>query len=489
MLHVMRDPFVENALDPSLYVAPVPLWAGVPFFALLLAMGVAPLVNKHWWDRYYPAVSIGLGGMTAAYYALMRAAPLPILRSEIEFISFIALIGSLYVITGGIHIRLRGRSRPLTNVAFLALGALMANLVGTTGASMVLIRPFIHVNRYRIKAYHIVFFIFVVSNIGGGLTPIGDPPLFLGYLKGVPFFWVLQSTWHIWLVTMTIVLTVFYVIDRRVYMNLSPGRRSRTEGMGEKGEVVGLHNLFFLAVVLCAVFVVDPPFVREGLMVSAALGSWFTTRKEIHKKNDFDFVPIKEVAVLFLGIFTTMVPVLEWITQNSTGLGLWFAAQFYWATGALSAFLDSAPTYLNFLGAAVGVFVDPDLVREISRLLHVQPPGSATLAGDVSVQARMILESLLRYHGESVRSGTVTIDQITTSCLMTFHETVVQAISLGAVFFGAMTYIGNVPNLMVKSIAEQSGVRCPSFGSYIGLYSIPVLLPTFIIIWGIFFRN
>jgi Na+/H+ antiporter NhaD/arsenite permease-like protein len=476
-------------LDPSIYDAPVPLWAGVPFLLLLLAIGVAPLVNKHWWDRHYPAVSIGLGVITVAYYALIRGEPLPILHSEIEFLSFITLIGSLYVIAGGIHIRLRGRSRPLTNVAFLALGALMANLVGTTGASMILIRPFIHVNRYRIRAFHIVFFIFVVSNIGGGLTPVGDPPLFLGYLKGVPFFWVLQSTWHIWLMTMTIVLAVFYVIDRRVYRNLSAGRRHRTEEMRESGEVVGLHNLLFLGVVLSAFFVVDPPFVREGLMISAALGSWFTTRKEIHKKNVFDFVPLKEVAVLFLGIFTTMVPVLEWITQNSAGLGFRSAAQFYWATGALSAVLDSAPTYMNFLGAAVGVFVDPHVVREVSRLLHIQAPGLATLAGDVSAQARVILETLLRYHGESVRSGTVTIDQITTSSLIASHETVVQAISLGAVFFGAMTYIGNVPNLMVKSIAEQTGVRCPSYGAYIGLYAIPVLLPTFVIIWIMFFRN
>ena len=482
-------PHVEQPVESSLYGAPLPLWAGIPFFLLLLAIAFVPLFNKHWWDRYYPVVSIGSGLMTAAYYGLMRSTALPILHSEIEFISFIVLVGSLYVITGRIHIRLRGRSRPLTNVAFLAIGALTANLVGTTGASMILIRPFIRVNRYRIKAFHIVFFIFVVSNIGGGLTPIGDPPLFLGYLKGVPFFWVLQSTWHIWLVTMTIVLALFYLIDRRQYGKLSPGQRHRTEDLGEKGEVVGLHNLCFLGVVLCAVFVIDPPFVREGLMVSAALGSWFTTRKEIHKKNVFDFVPLKEVAILFLGIFTTMVPVLEWITQNSAGLGLNVAAQFYWATGALSSVLDSAPTYLNFLGAAVGVFVDPDLVRDVSRLSHIQAPGLAALAGDASVQARMTLETLLRYHGGSVRLGTVTIDQITTSCLMTFHETVVQAISLGAVFFGAMTYIGNVPNLMVKSIAEQTGVPCPSYGRYVGRYALPILLPTFGLIWLIFFRN
>lgn len=480
---------MEQTVDASLYGAPVPLWAGVPFFLLLLAIAVVPLFNKRWWDRYYPVVSLGLAVMTAGYYVLMRAAPLPILHSEIEFLGFIALVGSLYVITGGIHIRLWGRSSPLTNVAFLAIGALMANIVGTTGASMILIRPFIRVNRYRIKAIHIVFFIFVVSNIGGGLTPIGDPPLFLGYLKGVPFFWVLRSTWHIWLVTMTVILALFYVIDLRLYGKLSPGQRHRTEEQGEKGEVVGLHNLFFLGVVLYAVFVVDPPFVREGLMAGAALGSWFTTRKEIHTKNSFDFVPIKEVAILFLGIFTTMVPVLEWITRNSPGLGISSAAQFYWATGALSSVLDSAPTYLNFLGAAVGVFVDPGVVRDVYRMVHTQAPGLAALAGGVPAEVRMTVETLLRYHGESVRSGTVTMDQITTSSLITLHETVVQAISLGAVFFGALTYIGNVPNLMVKSIAEQTGVRCPSFGGYIGRYALPILLPTFALIWLVFFRN
>jgi Na+/H+ antiporter NhaD/arsenite permease-like protein len=480
---------MEQPGGSLLYGTPIPLWAALPFFLLLLAIAVIPLLNKHWWDRYYPVVSIGLGAVTAAYYILVRGAPLPILHSEIEFISFIALIGSLFVIAGGIHIRLWGRSRPLTNVAFLAFGALIANLIGTTGASMILIRPFIRVNRYRVKAYHVVFFIFVVSNMGGALTPIGDPPLFLGYLKGVPFFWILQSTWHIWLCAMAIVLAVFYVIDRRVYGKLTPEQRHRTEDLGEKGEVAGLHNLCFLGIVLSAVFVNDPPFVREVLMVSAALGSHLTTKKEIHKKNDFDFVPIKEVAILFLGIFTTMVPALEWIAQNSGGLGFRVAGQFYWATGALSSVLDNAPTYLNFLSAAVGVFVDPDVVRDVTRFVHLQAPGLATLAGGVSSQARMTLETLLRYHGDSVRSGAVTIDQITTSFLMTFDATVVQAISLGAVFFGAMTYIGNGPNLMVKSIAEQSGVRCPSFGSYIGLYSIPVLLPTFVIIWGIFFRN
>ncbi len=480
---------MQLPVESSLRGALVPLWAGFPFFVLLLAIAIGPLVNRHWWDRYYPVVSIGLGVMTAAYYVLIRMAPLPVLHSEIEFLSFIALVGSLYVIAGGIHIRLRGRSRPLTNVALLAFGALMANLVGTTGASMILIRPFIRVNRYRIKGFHIVFFIFIVSNIGGGLTPIGDPPLFLGYLKGVPFFWVLRSTWHIWLLAMAIVLGVFYVIDRRVYRNLSSGERHRTEEVGEGWEVSGLHNLFFLVVVLGAVFVIDPPFVREALMVSAAAGSWFTTRKEIHRKNVFDFVPLREVAILFLGIFTTMVPVLEWITQNSADLGFRNAAQFYWATGALSSVLDSAPTYLNFLGAAVGVYVDPNLVRDVSRLLHIHPAGLATLAGDVSSQAGSTLDALLRYHGESVRSGTVSVDQMTTACLMTFHETIVQAISLGAVFFGAMTYIGNVPNLMIKSIAEQTGVPCPSYGAYIGRYSLPILLPAFGLIWLIFFRN
>jgi Na+/H+ antiporter NhaD/arsenite permease-like protein len=198
---------------------------------------------------------------------------------------------------------------------------------------------------------------------------------------------------------------------------------------------------------------------------------------------------MKEVAILFLGIFTTMVPVLEWITRNSAGFGISHAAQFYWATGALSSVLDSAPTYLNFLGAAVGVFVDPGVVREVSRLLHLQAPGLAALAGDVSSQARMTLETLLRYHGDSVRSGAVTIDQITTSCLIACHETVVQAISLGAVFFGAITYLGNVPNLMVKSIAEQAGVRCPSFAGYVGRYALPILLPTFALIWLVFFRT
>lgn len=417
----------------SQYGAPIPLWAGAPFFILLLGIAVLPLLCRRWWGRFYPLVSIGLGALTAVYYLVIRGAPMPVIHSVMEFVSFIALVGSLYVIAGGIHIRLRGLSRPLSNVVFLALGAVIANIIGTTGASMILIRPFIRVNRYRIRPFHIFFFIAVVSNIGGGLTPIGDPPLFLGYLLGVPFFWVLRTTWHIWLLTMALILGAFYVMDRRGFVHLSPDRQRRAESVGEEGEVHGLHNLFFLAIVLGAVFVTDPPFVREVLMAAAAAGSWFATRKEIHAKNEFDFVPIKEVTILFAGIFATMVPVLDWIEQNSAGLGLNTAGPYFWATGVLSSVLDSAPTYMNFLGAAVG--------------------------------------------------------NTSTASLAASHPEILQAISLGAVFFGAMTYIGNIPNLMVKSIAERSGVTCPSFGTYIARYALPILLPVFALVWLIFFRN
>jgi Na+/H+ antiporter NhaD/arsenite permease-like protein len=464
-----------------------PLWATLPFFILLASIAVVPLINSNWWGKNYYYVSIGLGLLTLGYYFVYLGAPDPVFHSVIDYISFITLIGSLYVIAGGIHIRLLGRARPLANVAFLAIGALIANLVGTTGASMILIRPFIRVNRYRIKPFHIVFFIFIVSNVGGALTPIGDPPLFIGYLKGIPFFWSLENLWYIWLFGVALILVIFYFFDQLDYLKLSKTKQSATEAIGERGEVTGLHNIFFLLLVLIAVFITNPQFLREVIMITAALGSYFSTNKNIHNKNEFDFIPIKEVAVLFIGIFITMVPALEWIRENSANLGFSHAGQYYFATGALSSVLDNTPTYLNFLSAAIGQFVNTGSVQQISSLIQLHGANITSFGNNYAADISATIGTLAGYHANLIAAKSVTIDQISTMYLLTSKAIIVQAISIGAVFFGAMTYIGNGPNLMVKSIAEQSGVKCPSFMSYVLFFSLPVLLPIFFIVWYLFF--
>ncbi len=467
-------------------VSHIPFWSGIPFVLLLACIAILPLMNKEWWARFYPAVSIGLAAVTVVFYVAFLHRIRPIFQSGFEYISFIALIGSLYVIAGGIHIRFRGRSRPLTNVTFLAIGAVVANLVGTTGASMIMIRPFIRVNKYRIKAYHIIFFVFIVSNVGGALTPIGDPPLFVGYLKGIPFFWSVVNLWYIWLFAVAAILIVFYVIDRRAFSKLNKGQQEFAEETGEEGQVEGLHNVLFLLVVLAAVFVQRPLFLREAIMIASAAGSYFTTHSDIHKRNDFDFVPIKEVAILFAGIFVTMVPALEWIAQNATALGFRGAGQYYWTTGALSSVLDNTPTYLNFLSAARGMFVNDSVLHDLMALVrnHGQV-GSVMAAPDV----RTTLAMMMNYHPDMIASGTATARQLSTDYLLATQGVIVQAISVGAVFFGAMTYIGNGPNFMVKSIAEQTGVRTPSFISYVIKYSIPILLPILFMVWLLFFRT
>jgi Na+/H+ antiporter NhaD/arsenite permease-like protein len=474
--------------EEGVKVAPHPAMI-LPFVLLLLAIAVMPFINKHWWEKYYPHVSVALGLVVIAYYLFVLGNGERMLHTGFEYFSFIALIGSLFVVAGGIHIRIKGKSKPLANVFLLAVGAVVSNIVGTTGASMILIRPFIRVNRYRIKPYHVVFFIFIVSNMGGALTPIGDPPLFLGYLKGIPFFWVAEHLWYKWAIGIIGVLTIFYFVDRRSFNALPASVRHAAEGTEEAGEAVGIQNIFFLVMILIAVFITNPPFVREGMMILAAVGSYLTTKTEIHRKNEFNFVPIKEVAILFLGIFATMVPALDWLELNATKIGITEPGHFYWATGALSSFLDNAPTYLNFLSAAIGLFVNEEIVRQVYHLVQSHGADLAQVTGPYAEEIRNTFTTLMKYHGDMVAAGYVPIDDINVSYLIGNHNIFIQAISIAAVFFGACTYIGNGPNFMVKSIAEQSGVHCPSFFGYIVRYTLPVLIPIFFILWLLFFRS
>ena len=415
-------------------MAPPNPWMILPFALLLVAMAVAPLFAPNWWLRHYAKVALGLGAVTLAYYLLGLNANERVLATAHEYVSFIALVGSLFVVSGGIHFGVKGEATPLANVIFLLIGAVAANALGTTGAAMLLIRPWIRLNQSRVTAHHIVFFIFIVANVGGCLTPIGDPPLFLGYLQGVPFWWVAKNCWPMWAVGIGLLLAMFYVVDK---INFARAPRETKPANGA-WKCDGLPNLFFLAVILGAVFVERPVFLREALMFVAAVGSYLTTKKSVHEANHFNFHPVQEVAVLFAGIFATMMPALDWLCIHAKEMlganpspGI-----FYWGTGGLSAALDNAPTYLGFLSALSGVTG----TTEITGLLAQNPA----------------------------------------------H---VVAISVGAVFFGAATYIGNGPNFMIKSVADQQQVRTPTFLGFILKFTLPFLVPTLITVWLLLFRS
>lgn len=410
-------------------------WTVLPFIALLLAIALLPLFAHRWWERNHPLVALGLGFGVFSYY-LLSFGPQRMVESLLEYFSFITLIGSLFVVSGGIYLHTERYATPWVNTALLGIGALISNLIGTTGASMLLIRPFIRINRRRMREFHVVFFIFVVSNIGGALTPVGDPPLFLGYLNGVPFTWSMRNLWPIWLAALVPVLGVFYFLDRRSWR--AAARDHPRPQRGTRFELEGTGNFVFLLIILAAVFTHTP--VREIIMIAAAGAAHRFAKKSALKANDFTFAPIREVAVLFAGIFMTMVPALDRLALHADRLGIRTPGAFYWATGTLSSFLDNAPTYLNFLSAALGL--------------------QGLALGDAA-QMRTFLAG---------------------------HGRFLQAISAGAVFFGACSYIGNGPNFMVKSIAEHSGVRCPTFMGYIARYTLPVLLPVFAAIWIAFFR-
>jgi len=408
---------MEHALGETL-----PLWSVLPFAGLLLAIALGPLLAPIWWAEHYGKVSIGLGIPVALYF--LGADPAHLFKTAHEYVAFIILLGTLFIITGGIMVRGAFPPTPAVNSAFLGLGAVLANVIGTTGASMLLVRPLLRANARRPAAAHVlIFFIFLVSNLGGALTPLGDPPLFLGFLEGVPFFWTLRL-WPQWVFTVALVLGVFYVLDR------SRWRRETQHPIPEQAfEIVGAHNFLFLGGVVVSVFLPTP--LREIVMASMGGLSYFFTRDEIHSENHFMFHPIQEVALLFGGIFMTMMPALLILEARGSHLGLHQPWHFFWVTGALSSFLDNAPTYLTFLAAARGL-------------------GLPAEVGGIS-------------------------------------QPFLAAISLGAVFMGANSYIGNGPNFMVKAIAEQQGVKMPTFFGYM-VYSGLVLVPVFVLATLVFFR-
>jgi Na+/H+ antiporter NhaD/arsenite permease-like protein len=416
----------------------------IPFGLLLLLIATMPLSPArvhHLWERFYPHVALTLGLVVAAYYLLrIPEGGTTIQHTVLEYFAFISLIGSLFVVAGGIHLRFKGESTPRDNIVFLAVGAVITNVIGTTGASMLLIRPWIRMNKYRITAFHVVFFIFIVSNAGGALTPIGDPPLFLGFLRGVPFFWLIEHALLPWILTVGLLLAVFYLVDRRNFAKVPlPVRHHAAEP--DTWRFDGRVNLLFLAIIVGAVFLPSVPFLREGVMISAAVASYKFTPRRVHEENHFDFGPIKEVAWLFSGIFLTMMPALDYLAAHGREFGFTQPLQYYFSTGFLSAVLDNAPTYLNFLKLAEASVVAP---------------------------------------------GTSETDGV--AALLVQAPQLVVAVSLGAVFFGAMTYIGNGPNFMVKSIAHSAGVKVPTFFGYVVKFSLPILLPILVLVGWLFLR-
>lgn len=434
-------------------------WSVIPFVVLLLMIATGPLFYAHFWHKYYPHVAAALGTIVVVYYLGFLGDVHHPIHSLAEYASFIALLTALFVSSGGILIKVDKAGTPLTNVMLLVIGAAIANIIGTTGASMLLIRPFIRLNKDRIKPYHVVFFIFMVSNVGGSLTPIGDPPLFLGFLKGVPFEWTIIHIWPKWIFGVGLLGLIFWFLDKR---DLAKHTVTETTEYSGKITMLGSRNLVFLLITIIAVFidpnVIDLPsflyidyhgdklsYLREVIMFATAFAAFKTSDKEALKGNDFNFEPIREVAFLFIGIFATMMPALQLISAfASENTELVNEHSLYWATGVLSGVLDNAPTYLNFLSAGMG-----------------------KMGLDIGVK-----EQVLQFSEGNPEPISLTY---------------LIAVSAASVFFGAMTYIGNAPNFMVKSIAEQIGIEMPSFVGYIVRYSVPFLLPVLFLTWLVFF--
>ncbi len=435
------------------------VWSVLPFVVLLLLIATGPIFFEHFWHHYYKYIAPALGVVTLLYYVFVLHNTVEPAHALSEYVSFIGLLGPLYVASGGILIQIDRDGTPMVNVILLVFGAVIANIIGTTGASMLLIRPFIRLNRDHLQAYHIVFFIFIISNVGGALTPIGDPPLFLGFLRGVPFEWTLIHVTPEWLFGVVILATVFFFFDRKNYRDLDKAESVYSGKMVLKGT----KNFFWLAIIVGAVFL-DPnvfdwvpaieshgtkySFLREIIQLSAGLGSYVFANKQALRGNEFTFEPINEVVFLFAGIFFAMMPALQLIgefAESPQGRAFFTVDSMYWITGSLSGVLDNAPTYVNFLSASLAKF--------------------GLSIGNI----------------EDVRTFAAGTQEVITKDYL-------RAISVAAVFFGAMTYIGNGPNFMVKAIAEERGVQMPSFFGYVVKYSLVILMPILFLTWLVFFK-
>ena len=430
-------------------------WSMIPFGLMLLTIAVAPLVVNEWWEsnRHKLAIALMLAIPTAVF--LIMGGMCHELEHQFfgDYIPFIVLLLALYVITGGIHLSGDIKAKPWVNTTFLAVGWLFASVMGTTGAAMLLIRPLLMTNQQRkYKVHTVLFFIALVANCGGLLTPLGDPPLFMLFLRGASFTWF-ASMLPQWLFTGIILLLVYFVADTWYYKRehwtaLSADHREHTP-LCLKGKT---NFVYLLGVVFAVAFInsgmlpqmaeENAPmwlkYLREIVLLSLTAMSLYTTKREVrYDMNNFSWGPIVEVAVLFLGIFVTMTPALAYLNDHAASLGLNSVGQFYYMTGALSSFLDNTPTAVAFHSVATGL----------------TPEQMAGFGGNIVAGVPEIL---------------------------------LQAICIGAVFFGAMTYIGNGPNFMVKAIAEENGVKMPSFFGYMLTFSLIILLPIYVLVQVIF---
>ncbi|HPR31913.1 MAG TPA: sodium:proton antiporter [Prolixibacteraceae bacterium] len=422
----------------------IPLWLSVPFVVMLLFIAIGPLFFHHWWENNRNKLIVSLVlGLPLSVVLIARGLHHELIHQIVfDYVPFIILLGGLFVITGGIHLKGDIQAKPAINTLFLALGGVLASFMGTTGAAMLLIRPVIKTNSERkFKVHTILFFIAIVANAGGMLTPLGDPPLFLLYLRGAPFSWFFGLVGE-WAFVLVVLLLLYFVIDSYYYKKEDTTSikldKTQIEPISIKGKI---NFLFLLGVVLSVAFLNEHyihaihdnhylGFIREGVIVLMALLSLaFTNKTMRYTENKYTWAPIIEVAFLFLGIFITMVPALLYLKENAHSFGLSKPAHFYYATGALSSFLDNAPTAVSFHNLALGMI---DMF-----------PGAKLVAG--------------------------------------IPEVLLEAISVGAVFFGAMTYIGNGPNFMVKAIAEENKIDMPSFFGYMLKFSLIILLPVYIL--------
>jgi Na+/H+ antiporter NhaD/arsenite permease-like protein len=451
--------------------AQLPLWSCLPFACMLLSIALWPLIAPEFWHHHFAKISL--------FWAVCLAAPFTVAfrwtaAYEIahillaDYVPFIILLWSLYTVSGGILLRGTLRGTPIVNVAMLSIGTLLASWMGTTGAAMLMIRPFLRANKDRKnRTFMVVFFIFLVANIGGALTPLGDPPLFLGFLHGVTFFWTLKIGPHMILIAV-ILLIVYFFTDTYYYKKeksaiIGDGKPTNLDQNEERIPLAleGTHNFIFLAGIVGAVLfsgMTDwgelntlgvhrgvQDWIRDGMLIVMGMLSLVTTTAKIRQDNEFTWFPIQEVAYLFIGIFITMIPCLLILKAGENGALAFLIFQvkepihYFWITGMLSSFLDNAPTYLTFFNTALGTF-------------YAGMPESQSVA-----------------------------------LLMTENSIYLKAISAGAVFFGACSYIGNAPNFMVRSIAEESGTPMPSFFGYIIKYSLVFLVPGFVVITWVFF--
>lgn len=449
----------------------LPLWSVLPFAGILLSIALFPLLAPHFWHDHY--------GKTAAFWAVLFALPFIYVFKEaavnqivhiliIDYVPFIILLWGLFTIAGGIAITGKLRGTPVLNAAMLLIGTFLASWIGTTGASMVMIRPVLRANIERLKKGHVIcFFIFLVSNIGGALSPLGDPPLFLGFLHNVPFFWVTKAVLPHTLLNTFILILMFFLIDTYYYRKEAFHGRSDVPGTGEQNiGIQGISNIFLLVIVIIMVllsgsinignsYVMGIELQLQNIMrdlgiIGLGFLSLRITPKQNREMNEFSWIPIIEVAKLFAAIFITIIPAILILKAGDRGVlsGLFSTinspSHYFWAAGGLSSFLDNAPTYLTFFNMGLG-----KLGME-----------EATVAAACTITHPLCNQQWI---------------------------SILTAISAGSVFMGANTYIGNAPNFMVKSIAEEAGVNMPSFFGYIFKYSLPFLIPVFILNTFLFF--